>query len=227
MNSPRSRSPTYLDCHNQRDFVTLEEFEANSDIVYIWDGVRWYCYDRDALLESLKDNHNTHMARWIGSSDPTQRGGPSSHDSDQFYRMPDGYYISLNSYIVLHDSQNKYFQKLILYTQVPIGNIQGNYLVSSLHGQSRYDIFDLVPVSENSDYDVEEDIKINFDDLVESVDDFAHTTDSPTDAEITEYIDLLTEHWALNSNVPLSHIPHLRVRLGEEFHRLYHSSVRK
>lgn len=246
--SPTNRTsptiPTYTKCMNPRDYITLEEFDEKSDIVFIWDGKLWHCYDRKSLYRYMNEP-NVVMSKWIGSSDPLEGGGPSEDMNDWVIRMPDGYYINFASFNSLYFDQFRYYNKQMDQENVPLGNTGGNFTMSSLHGQSSYPIYHLFPMTASPHFtinDLENDIQTSQHELKDVVDDYVthfldenkvdmvemiHTPKVRMTAEqrrayldMEDYILGLVDVWIIEHDIPDEFRFILRRRLQEEFCRL-------
>ena len=119
----RAKSPTYTDCSNDTDIITLDEFDEKSDIIYIYQGDNIKCYNYETLIRFLNIPDST-MAEWINGDEMGYGGSPNLNYL--VHKMPDGFiWITHESLLILSESDYKYYNLKLVYENVPIGNIQG------------------------------------------------------------------------------------------------------
>jgi hypothetical protein len=130
-----------LYCSNSQDYFSLDEFKNNQDIVYfIMPNGKTYCFDYDNLIQWFSQNE-AHMAQWISndihvSMDDSGRGG---HPNLIFivHKIPAEYtfYISDDIYYEIIENKKKIFKLDIIHPNLRIGNLDGMFGISMLHGQ--------------------------------------------------------------------------------------------
>jgi hypothetical protein len=85
------------------------------------------------------------MAIWIGGNTEGYGGRPDLNQ--RVYKLPDGIsWIDRASKTLLVESPFQYFSKTVLFSQIPIGNVQGTFGVGQLHGQSPQTVYSLSPL---------------------------------------------------------------------------------
>jgi hypothetical protein len=153
----RSGSPspiqeyTHSKCDNPSDFITLETFsdENKASTIYIIDeeAKTVTCYDRPTLIEWLigtETNAKVPLVEWVGMNDESGHGGrPTDYP---IFKMPSGYqYLDLAAIrSLLYADVHVFFLEKVR-TNVGIGNAQGLFGVSMLHGQMKVDVYTLYP----------------------------------------------------------------------------------
>jgi hypothetical protein len=129
----------YLSCSNSRDYFSLDKFENNQDIVYfIMPNSKKYCFDYDNLIQWFSQ-HEVHMAHWIPNNiymDDSGRGGGPDLDFI-VHKVPAEYtfYINDDIYYEILRNEEKTFQLYMIHPNLRIGNIEGDFGPSLLHGQ--------------------------------------------------------------------------------------------
>jgi hypothetical protein len=80
----------YHSCYNEADFITLDDFDEKSDIIYILHGNRIFCYDAEGLLRYLDSQDEFQMAYTVQYNEPIG-----------FYEIPPHIFISPEIYYSL------------------------------------------------------------------------------------------------------------------------------
>jgi hypothetical protein len=158
--SPRRSSPDgpapqinyeYSKCDNPSDFITLEPFtdENKASTIYIVEeeSKKVTCYDRPALLYwflGTVEDPKVPLEEWVGMNDASGHGGrPTGYP---MFKMPNGYqYLDLAAMRALMYSHVHVFYMDKVRTNVGIGNAEGLFGVSMLHGQMSVDVYTLYP----------------------------------------------------------------------------------
>lgn len=104
------------------------------------------CYDRKEIITWLlgtPQDPKIPLVEWVGMKDEIGHGGkPTNYP---VFKMPYGTYIDLPAVRVLLYPNITTFYLEKVRTNVAIGNAQGQFGVSQLHGQERVDIYTLFP----------------------------------------------------------------------------------
>jgi hypothetical protein len=147
----RSPSPLLPSCSNEKDIITLDPFtkENEKTTVFLVDEEfkNTTCYDREALLEWLvgtPTQPKEPLVEWVDMKDEVGHGGKPTDYA--VFKLPDGYkYIDLPGIRALFYTETNVFYVEKVRSQVAIGNSQGTFGVSQLHGQMRVDVYTLEP----------------------------------------------------------------------------------
>lgn len=132
----------YSNCSNETSYVTLEEWEQNTDYIQIYDRDRTgklsnkpVCFDRKNFIKVMEMQV---FADWIPRPGNTldvsgHGGGPGR---ERFYKTILLYYIDHSSYLLLKNPSIREYIKELKNPDQRIGNLQGSFGIGKHHGQS-------------------------------------------------------------------------------------------
>ena len=142
----------YKNCTNSESYVTLEEWEQQTDYIQIYSrnqitgelSGKPVCYKRASMVRAMETQV---FADWVPYPGRTlneigRGGGPGKK---RFYKTI-LYYIDYSSYLLLKDPTIREYVRELKYRGQRIGNLDGSFGIGQNHGQSPgFDIYLLKP----------------------------------------------------------------------------------
>ena len=172
-------------CSNDSDLVTLNEWTEDAPSIVIGfpgrkptDPRNLSCYNGSNLSKWLSAEENT-FAKWVAKPGKTldesgRDGGPSNDPKERYWKLYTGEYVRVDLYVKAKiDSGRPYIFDAEVIGAERLGNLQGHFGESMLHGQAPgvtiYKLTNPRPARIMSNPEIDQLYNYSFDDIIQKV----------------------------------------------------------